>query len=237
MSKSQAEDLFYEVQSITTSSQANNWIAPWPGYIDTSWHSCSFMDENTTVLKCDYFMDIGDTQNNQDIILESSFIDENNIADTYVIIGYYDKRSGARVGDSASTPNALVISNRAGVSKTKIESSNLNLDVLLETSTGSYRSMIFQPVMSVSMFNRLFMLDGVGLKHFKKFSDESSVFGDRIIVWKVDWEGKETNTIAVPEPEQKEEEIEVKTETNETEIEESINETNTSESESSNNTQ
>ena len=225
MSKSQAEDLFYEVQSITTSSQANNWIAPWPGYIDTSWHSCSFMDENTTVLKCDYFMDIGDTQNNQDIILESSFIDENNIADTYVIIGYYDKRSGARVGDSASTPNALVVSNHDDVSKTKIESSNLNLDILLETGTGSYRSMIFQPAMSASMFNRLFMLEGIGLKHFKKFSDETSVFGGRIIVWKVDWEGKEKNVIEIPKPEPEEKEIE-----------EVVNETNTSELNISQNT-
>ena len=80
--------------------------------------------------------------------------------------------------------------------------------------------MIFQPVMSVSMFNRLFMLDGVGLKHFKKFSDERSVFGGHIIVWKVDWEGKEKNIITVPEPELEiEEEI----------IEETMNETNSSE--------
>ncbi len=31
-SDNEAENLFYEVQSITNSNQANNWIAPWPGY-------------------------------------------------------------------------------------------------------------------------------------------------------------------------------------------------------------
>ncbi len=43
------------------------------------------------------------------------------------------------------------------------------------------------------MFTRLFFIEGHGLKHFKKFSDEKSVFGGRIIVWKVDWKGTESN--------------------------------------------
>ena len=33
---SEAENIFYEVESITNSNQANNWIAPWPGYAGTS---------------------------------------------------------------------------------------------------------------------------------------------------------------------------------------------------------
>ncbi|MBU3896296.1 hypothetical protein KKG36_03235, partial [Patescibacteria group bacterium] len=34
-SSEEAESMFYEVQSITTSDQANSWIAPWPGYAGT----------------------------------------------------------------------------------------------------------------------------------------------------------------------------------------------------------
>ena len=42
---------------------------------------------------------------------------------------------------------------------------------------------------------------GHGLSHFNKFSDETSVFGNRIIIWKVDWEGKDPNIGAMfPQP-------------------------------------
>ena len=52
--------------------------------------------------------------------------------------------------------------------------------------------------LTASMFTRLFYQDGIGLSHFKKFSAERSIFGSRIIVWKVDWEGKEKNVIEPP---------------------------------------
>ena len=77
--------------------------------------------------------------------------------------------------------------------------------------------------LTASMFTRMFYQEGIGLKYFKKFSDERSVFGGRIIVWKVDWEGKEKNIIVVPEPEPIKEEI--------------VNEQNISESNVSNFTQ
>ncbi|MCH8329278.1 MAG: hypothetical protein IIB81_02710 [Nanoarchaeota archaeon] len=67
----------------------------------------------------------------------------------------------------------------------------------------------------------MYYQEGIGLKYFKKFSDERSVFGGRIIVWKVDWEGKEKNIIEAPEPEIEEEK----------EIDDTINKINTSESE------
>jgi len=71
--------------------------------------------------------------------------------------------------------------------------------------------------LTASMFTRMFYQEGIGLKHFKKFSDERSVFGSRIIVWKVDWEGKEKNVIETPKAEtEEEEEVETEIETNET---------------------
>jgi len=66
--------------------------------------------------------------------------------------------------------------------------------------------------LTASMFTRMFYQEGIGLRYFKKFSDERSVFGGRIIVWKVDWEGKEKTVIEVPEP--KEEVIESEKEIN-----------------------
>lgn len=42
--------------------------------------------------------------------------------------------------------------------------------------------------LSQSMFTRMFFYDGAGLSHFEKFSDQTSVTGERIIVWKVKWD-------------------------------------------------
>lgn len=50
-------------------------------------------------------------------------------------------------------------------------------------------SMFVHPSLAKSMFTRLFFLDGIGLKHFKKFSDMNSIRGERIIVYKVDLGG------------------------------------------------
>ena len=47
---------------------------------------------------------------------------------------------------------------------------------------------MMDPKLAKSMFTTLFYLNGTGLKHFEKFSDETEVSGDRIIVWKIKWE-------------------------------------------------
>ena len=75
--------------------------------------------------------------------------------------------------------------------------------------------------LTAGMFTRLFYMDGIGLKHFKNFSDERSVTGDRIIIWKVDWEGKEKNVIKEQETKAIEEIAESQKEENITEKDES----------------
>jgi len=54
----------------------------------------------------------------------------------------------------------------------------------------SYYILLMSPEIADSMFTRLFFYEGEGLKYFDKFSDVRDVTGARIIVWKVNWEGK-----------------------------------------------
>ena len=42
-SKEMADNIYFEVQSITSDSQANSWVAPWPGYAGTT--SCNKNDD------------------------------------------------------------------------------------------------------------------------------------------------------------------------------------------------
>ncbi len=62
----------------------------------------------------------------------------------------------------------------------------------------------------------MFYLNGHGLKYFDKFSDVRDITGGRIIVWKVNWEGKSANLLEYYQPEPvPEKEIEEESLTNE----------------------
>ena len=112
-----------------------------------------------------------------------------------------------------------------------------HIGVALIKNGESYQALAMDSDLTASMFTRMFYQEGIGLRYFKKFSDEKSVFGGRIIVWKVDWEGKEKNIIETPKLEIEEEEESIEAEINETEIENIVNESNVSESNVSQNTQ
>ncbi|MCH8003351.1 MAG: glycosyltransferase family 39 protein [Nanoarchaeota archaeon] len=199
-SKNDAENLFYEVQSITSSDQANNWLAPWPGYAGTV--GC---DRNEDILTCGNGFTINLTSREAFAQTPQGIIHPKKISfptNEGVVVKEYNE-------------SVFTLQNGRGLGLTLIKNGE------------SYQLLQMDSDLTASMFTRLFYQEGLGLRHFKKFSDERSVFGGRIIVWKVDWEGKEKNIIEVQEPEQKEEEKE---------IEKAVNETNTSELNISQNT-
>jgi len=166
-----AENLFYEVQSITSSSQANNWIAPWPGYAGIS--NCN---RNEDILACDNGFTINLTSREAFAQSPQGIIHPKKIS--------FPTNDGIVVKEYNESVFAL--------------QNGRNLGLALIKDGESYRLLQMDSDLTASMFTRLFYQDGLGLRHFKKFSDERSVFGGRIIVWKVDWEGTEMNIIETP---------------------------------------
>jgi len=72
----------------------------------------------------------------------------------------------------------------------EFENNTIDLGVnLFEKDDGHY-TLISSPQLTGSMFTRLFYYEGAGLEHFDMFSDTKDITGSRIIVWKVDWDGK-----------------------------------------------
>jgi len=197
----EAEKLFYEVQSITTSEQANNWIAPWPGYAGTS--GCSRIDNKT--LSCSI--------SGIPIVVN---LTTNDV--------YADGATGRVHPKFASFPTVDGIVVREYNESIITLQNGRHLGVALIKEGESYRAVAMDSDLTTSMFTRMFYQEGIGLKHFRKFSDERSVFGSRIIVWKVDWEGKEEVIVeAEPEPLEEDHIMEIKEEINDTEVEETIN--------------
>jgi len=58
---------------------------------------------------------------------------------------------------------------------------------LLVQNGDSYKIILAAPELATSTFTKLFYYDGIGMKHFTKFTEEVQPTGDRIIVWKVQW--------------------------------------------------
>jgi len=63
------------------------------------------------------------------------------------------------------------------------------LGLALVKSGESYSMIQMDSDLTGSMFTRMFYQGGVGLNHFKFFTQEQTVFGAKIVVWKVDWDG------------------------------------------------
>lgn len=55
---------------------------------------------------------------------------------------------------------------------------------------GNQQALLMYPELAKSMFNILFFYNGNGLEHFDLAKHTTSLTGDEIYVWKVDWEGK-----------------------------------------------
>lgn len=90
-------------------------------------------------------------------------------------------------------PNSLVYATEDEIKIKEYKNETIGVSAVLIPSGDGFESILTSPEMAGSMFTRLFFIEGHGLKHFKKFSDERSIFGGRIIIWKVDWEGTEPN--------------------------------------------
>jgi len=173
MPDSEAENFYYEVQSITNSDQANRWIAPWPGYAGSV--GCS-RDEN--IVTCG---------NGFQVNLETN-------------------EAEAQSPNGLFHPKKISIPTNEGIIVTEYNESVYNLQngrglglTLVKRGDG-FEMLQMDSDLTAAMFTRLFYQEGIGLQHFKKFSDEQTIFGGRIIVWKIDWEGLEKNIIEVPVP-------------------------------------
>lgn len=69
-----------------------------------------------------------------------------------------------------------------------------DLDAVLLPSTSIDSTLVVtQYPLGTSLFTRLYYLQAVGLSHFDKFDDQTSVTGGRVITYKVDWSGTHMN--------------------------------------------
>jgi dolichyl-diphosphooligosaccharide--protein glycosyltransferase len=183
MSMEDAENVYYEIESIKDSSEANSWIAEWPNYYGIQ--GCNKEDNNT--LACGFV---------QGLVVS-------------IDLGTMDATISTQQG--VVHPDVLVYPTETGIIRKDFLNDTLaGIGLTLIPSGDNYVALISHTKLAAGMFTRLFYMEGHGLKHFEKFSDKRGVTGGRIIVWKVNWQGNATNILdEFKEPEEiKKEEIE-----------------------------
>lgn len=189
LSSSQAQDLYIQLQSLQGDTQVNAWISPWPGFVSVS-GNC---EEEHSIVTCSFNAGMGQ-QNGQQVILESAVVNLENLSDTHAVIAGVSQQTGALLGRNNATfaqvtlgKNASTATETAVFTQQRLASFALYLS---EQEDGSYKAVIADPLLADSIFAKLFFLEGAQTRHFELFSDTSSVFGQRIIVWKVNWPGE-----------------------------------------------
>ncbi len=200
ISEEEATEYYYDVQALTSEAEGNTWIAPWPNYFTKKWASCTYtqkdQDENSTnttddtgleqagLMVCRVNQQINNNQQGR-IVLENIVLDLDNYDNSTMTIGAYDASSGYRTGGGKAIPSSFVLFKEEGIERIEMDNTTFPYDVLIDLEQD--KALITDPLLSESLFTKLFYLDGRYTEHFEKFSDKTTVNGERVIVWKVKW--------------------------------------------------
>ena len=187
LTEDKSGDYYFEIQSLTSQNEVNAWISPWPGYVTSSMSSCSVIDN---VVSCNYNKGLGRSNDGSTIVLESGEFDVTDLSSSQLKIGFYDPSTGAKLGENNAVPREIVFVDENGFEHVQTGSGDFSYAIVLEElEDGTYKSLITDPVFAESTFTKLFFMDGRQTTHFEKFSEKTSVRGEKIIVWKVNWDG------------------------------------------------
>ncbi len=158
LSEEEAEQLHAEIKS----TDADRWIAPWPGYL-TGTQGCEKISEDK--LRCP-----GSVQGNN-FIVNIDLTDHTAKFETQ--------------GDVY--PNSIVYVVEEEIVEKKFSGNTAGFSIVLIPTGSDFAFLAADPLQANSIFAKLYFLQGHGLKCFSKFDDVQNLNGGRIITWKMDY--------------------------------------------------
>jgi dolichyl-diphosphooligosaccharide--protein glycosyltransferase len=185
MSSEEAEKLYYDAKALSSESEINQFVSPWPGYITSSWVDCKLAANNTAMV-CP--LGIGFGQQGGTVMAFDAFTyNMTNPNASRLVYGFY--QNNQRVGTNGDgTPAALYMAYDDGMRSITFQNpTSSGIAVLIDVP--NHRLLMADPLLINSTFTQLFYLDGRYSTHFEKFDDQTSFTGSRVIVWKVNWNG------------------------------------------------
>jgi len=172
MSDEEADSMYSEIKSVRTNDAANSWIAPWPSYA-SGLIGCSA--ENTTIV-CP---------------IQAQGV----TGSVYMNINLKDKTADILTPQGTLHPNAIAYPTEDGIEKFTYSNSTIGLSATMVPNGNGWSYILMAPPLEDSMYTRMYFQDGHGLHNFQKISDMRSITGNRIVVWKVDWNKKQENLV------------------------------------------
>ena len=159
-SHQEAENIYFDINALK-SEDVNGWISPWPVYNEPSPMTRCYNEHNIT-LRCDNFM-INLSSHTVYLRTPSGIM--------YPKVAVFTENNTYIKKEYPDTIALLGNGRELGIIVLPDKNAILVSDYLL----------------SDSMFTKLFFLDGYGIKDFRKFYEEQTVLGNKIIVWRIDW--------------------------------------------------
>lgn len=175
--------IYSEVVGITDEQQANTWISPWPRYL-SDWISCEEKDKD--FVECPLGAVIARDAEKDTVIDKISF--KKGVPEVNISIGVYSGRT--KIGEGSIKPSTVVIADET-LRTYQLPNSDFEQAIIIrkdiEGNKTSYRIMLSEPLLADSLFTQLYFLDGRYNRRFVKFSEETTLYGEKIIVWKPIW--------------------------------------------------
>ncbi len=191
-SEQEFNDFYFELQGLSNENEVNAWISPWPGYFSSS-NNCEPVPMNQTNvsdgIRCFFNTGLGNS-GNQRVVLDYVIVFPDKMNYSIAHVSGFDTASGALIGDNFVTMEKAVFgeSDKTELKSADFANPGISFGVIVtDYEDGTYASVVSDPLLLESTFTKLYFLDGAHTKHFEKFSDLTTVFGNRIIVWKVNW--------------------------------------------------
>lgn len=153
-----------EIRSLKNENEINAWIVPWHSY-QSGFDSCINKDG---IFVCKFSGGDGDIPVILDFGREIAYIPNADGTKGYL--------------------KEFAFIEKGGFYSAKNSNYSVNIGVAAIKEGGSVSAAFMAPELAGSMFTRLFFFDGVGLSSFEKFYDTRTVYGERIITWKVRWD-------------------------------------------------
>lgn len=176
--RDRAENVYSEIQAITSDSEANAWVAPWPGYAGTV--DCGKTDDG--VFKCPP-LSVGKDSSGRDI--SAAF---------YINMSNYDVFG--TVAGNVIRANPVAFTTKDGIYKKQFDGNTIGLGfTVIPTGEDNLLVVMSSPQLTGSIFTRMFYMQGHGLKYFDLLTQQKGLTGTNIYVYKVDWEGKNSTIV------------------------------------------
>ena len=166
-----SEQLWMQLQTMTE-SDANNWIAPWPGYAGVN-------DCKKDTCMTDFNM-TGVPQDPVDLVARGRM-------SSYECIRC---SNGVEIVDDEVTynglhPQSFIYLHDGKLIEKKYNNSGLGYSIIL---TPDNKIITATPDLASSLFTKLFFMNATGLKHFELLTKTQGIDGFKIFVYKVKWQ-------------------------------------------------